>query len=69
MLTAIVDAVRGRWSVSLQPLGAIDHDAAVEEATLWRRPLLKTYPAAPVSASIGEIGDRLLRRLGLEASQ
>lgn len=57
---AMVSALRRRWGVTADFLGAIDFDEAVREAARRRRPLLLAYPGAGYSQAIEKIARRLV---------
>ncbi len=59
---AMVSALRRRWGVTAEFVGAIDFDEAVREAARRRRPLLLAYPGAGYSQAIEKVA-RTLDRL------
>lgn len=56
---AMVSALRRRWGVVAEFVGAIDYDEAVREAARRRRPMLLAYPGAGFSQAIEKIARRL----------
>ena len=55
----IASALRCRWGVHAEALGAIDHDDTVLEAARRHRPLLLAYPGAAFSQALEQIATRL----------
>lgn len=56
---AMVSALRRRWGVSAEFVGAIDDDDAVRDAARRRRPLLLAYPGAAFSQAVSKVALRL----------
>lgn len=61
---AMISALRRRWGVAGEFVGAIDFDEAVREAARRRRPLLLAYPGAGYSQAIEKVARHLDRLAG-----
>jgi flagellar biosynthesis protein FlhG len=66
MLSGIVSALKRRWGVEAEALGTIDHDDAVIEAGIKRRPLLLAHPGTAASTAIERLARRLMMSLERE---
>jgi flagellar biosynthesis protein FlhG len=60
LVDGIVSALRRRWNISAEPLGALEYDDAAWHSARKRRPLLIEYPGSALAERIERMARRLL---------
>ncbi len=60
MLDGVVSALRRRWGINAEALGAIEYDDAAWTSTRTRRPFMSEYPGSNLAQGIERMARRLL---------
>lgn len=60
MLEGVVSALRRRWGINAEALGAIEYDDAAWTSTRTRRPFMLEYPGSNLAQGIERVARRLL---------